>query len=32
MSAPASSWVFLALSILGLAMTVSGFVRASRLG
>jgi uncharacterized membrane protein len=32
MSAPASSWVFLALSILGLAMTVSGLVRASRLG
>ncbi len=32
MSAPLSSWVFLALALLGSIMTVTGLVRATRLG
>jgi acetyl esterase/lipase len=32
MNAPLSSWVFLGLTLLGLAMTVTGLVRATRLG
>src|SRR5512139_3962831 len=32
MNAPLSSWAFLGLAALGLAMTVTGLVRATRLG